>query len=109
MSGRSAAAAGGGSSSGPAWTSSANGLGPSGRPHTVVAGPDELRSYERALLDAIAPVDGVPVTVSQISRPVEDAIGQVQTLLYQDAVDKGWFAANKIKAGDLVTGLPKPK
>jgi hypothetical protein len=28
---------------------------------------------------------------------------------YAIETNKGWFAANKIKAGDLVTGLPKPK
>jgi uncharacterized membrane protein (UPF0127 family) len=28
---------------------------------------------------------------------------------YAIETNKGWFAARKIKAGDLVTGLPKPK
>ncbi len=52
-----------------------------------------LRPYERTLLDAIAPVDGTTVTVSQISKPIMDVIPDVQDELYGDAVAKGWFVA----------------
>ena len=29
--------------------------------------------------------------------------------VYAVETNKGWFAAKKVKAGDKVTGLPKPK
>ena len=57
-----------------------------------LAGMDELRPFERTLLDAVAPVGGPAVTVSQIGAPVARVIPAVQAQLYEDVVTKGWFA-----------------
>jgi len=51
-----------------------------------------LRPYEQTLLDEIAPADGPAAIVSHIGEPVEHVIGQVQNQLYEDVVDRGWFA-----------------
>jgi len=53
---------------------------------------DKLRPFEQTLLDAIAPADGPAAVVSQIGGPIEDVIVTVQNQLYQDAVERGWFA-----------------
>jgi hypothetical protein len=57
-----------------------------------LAGHDALLPYEKTLLDAIAPVDGPAVRVSEIGRPVEAAIPVVQDQLYNEVVSRGWFS-----------------
>ena len=54
-------------------------------------GNDELRPFEATLLEAIAPVGGAPVVVSEIAEPIENAIPEVQSQLYDEVVERGWF------------------
>jgi len=53
---------------------------------------DEMRPFEKTLVDAIAPADGPAAVVSKIGQPVEKIITQVQDDLYQEVVDRGWFS-----------------
>lgn len=53
---------------------------------------DPLQAYERTLLDAVAPVQGEPVKVSNLAGSVGAVIGQVQSELYDMVVARGWFA-----------------
>ncbi len=55
-------------------------------------GTDALAPYEQTLLDALAPAGGEGVIVSQISEPVEEVIEKVQDQLYDEVVQRGWFA-----------------
>lgn len=55
-------------------------------------GRGSLRPYEQLLLDAVAPVDGTPVTVSHIHEAVGPVVPEVQDALYDDVVEQGWFA-----------------
>ena len=55
-------------------------------------GGDEPRPYEKTLLDAVAPVDGEPMPVSQLPAAIGTVIGTVQDQLYDDVVALGWFA-----------------
>lgn len=52
---------------------------------------DELRPYEQTLLDAVAPVGAEPVKVSTMGGPVASVIPQVQSELYDEVVERGWF------------------
>lgn len=56
-------------------------------------GRDELHTYERTLLDAIAPEQGEAATVSHIGDAIRDVVGDVQEQIYTEVVDEGWFAA----------------
>ncbi|MEA4945078.1 MAG: DUF2207 domain-containing protein [Propionicimonas sp.] len=56
------------------------------------AGSGSLAPYEQTLLDAVAPADGSPVRVSQLSAVVAPVVGTVQAQLYDDVVTRGWFA-----------------
>ncbi len=56
------------------------------------SGGDELRPYEKTLLDAVAPVDGEPVATSELPAAIGTVIGTVQDQLYDDVVALGWFA-----------------
>lgn len=56
------------------------------------AGDDTLADYERTLLDAVAPVQGAPVRVSNLAGSVGAVIGRVQSELYDEVVRRGWFA-----------------
>ena len=42
--------------------------------------------YEKTLLDAVAPVDGEPMPVSQLPAAIGTVIGTVQDQLYDDVV-----------------------
>jgi len=53
---------------------------------------DPLAAYEHTLLDAVAPVQGDPVKVSNLAGSVGSAIGKIQSELYDEVVDRGWFA-----------------
>lgn len=53
---------------------------------------DPVLAYERTLLDAVAPVQGAPVKVSNLAGSVGAVIGQVQSELYDEVVTRGWFA-----------------
>lgn len=53
---------------------------------------DKLLSYEHTLLDAVAPIQGEPVRVSNLAGSVGVVIGQVQSELYDEVVERGWFA-----------------
>ena len=53
---------------------------------------DVMRPFETTLVDAIAPADGPAAVVSKIGQPVEKVIAQVQDDLYEEVVDRGWFA-----------------
>ncbi|MFT4218354.1 MAG: DUF2207 domain-containing protein [Micropruina sp.] len=55
-------------------------------------GGDELRPYERTLLDAVAPADGQPVAISELPAAIGAVIHTVQDQLYDDVVALGWFA-----------------
>lgn len=50
-----------------------------------------LLDYERTLLDAIAPVQGDPVLLTNLSGSVAASIGQLQSELYEEVVERGWF------------------
>ena len=54
--------------------------------------PDPLLAYEHTLLDAVAPVQGDPVKVSNLAGSVGSVIGKIQSELYDEVVDRGWFA-----------------
>ncbi|MFT4294526.1 MAG: DUF2207 domain-containing protein [Micropruina sp.] len=56
------------------------------------SGGDELRPYERTLLDAVAPEGGRPLAVSELPAAIGTVIGTVQDQLYDDVVALGWFA-----------------
>lgn len=55
-------------------------------------GGDELRPFERTLLDAVAPGGGEPRLLSQIATPVTSSVAAVQSELYDDVVEHGWFS-----------------
>jgi len=57
-----------------------------------LASADEMRPFEKTLLDGIAPETGEATTVSQIGPAVENVITEVQRDLYEEVVDRGWFA-----------------
>ncbi len=57
---------------------------------TRLSGADELRPFERALLDGLAP-EGGGVLVSQVAERVSASVGDVQDKLYDEVVDNGWF------------------
>ena len=51
---------------------------------------DELLPFERRLLDAVAPVGG-GVTVSTMAAAVAPIVPAVQSDLYDEVVERGWF------------------
>ena len=51
---------------------------------------DELYTYERTLLEAIAPMGG-QTTVSQLPVTLAPVIEEVQNALYDEVVERGWF------------------
>lgn len=53
---------------------------------------DPLVAYEHTLLDAVAPVQGEPVKVSNLAGSVGAVIGKIQSELYDEVVARGWFA-----------------
>lgn len=52
---------------------------------------DKLATYERTLLDAVAPIQGDPVKLSNLPGSLHSVIGTVQAQLYDDVVARGWF------------------
>jgi hypothetical protein len=52
--------------------------------------PDDLRPFERELLDGIA-AHGAEVRVSELSSRVDESIGAVQNSLYDEMVSNGWY------------------
>lgn len=52
-----------------------------------------LAAYERTLLDAVAPLQGEAVRVSNLAGSVHAVIGQVQSELYDEVVARGWFGS----------------
>jgi len=54
---------------------------------------DGLHSYERTLVDTLAPVGGEPVAVSRISEALGPIIPQLQDQIYEEVVNQGWFSA----------------
>lgn len=54
-------------------------------------GPDSLRPYEKGLLKALFG-DSDTVLVSKLGAQVRAHLGDVQNALYDDVVDRGWFA-----------------
>jgi len=56
------------------------------------ASDDPLLTYEHTLLDAVAPVQGDAVKVSNLAGSVGAVIGQIQSELYDEVVARGWFA-----------------
>ncbi|SDR79707.1 Predicted membrane protein [Friedmanniella luteola] len=57
---------------------------------TRLSGADELKPFERSLLDGIAPAGG-NVLVSQVAERVQASVGDVQDKLYDEVVANGWF------------------
>jgi hypothetical protein len=53
---------------------------------------DVLADYERTLLNAVAPVQGDPVKLSNLPGSLGSVIPQVQSELYDEVVAAGWFA-----------------
>ncbi|PKQ32254.1 MAG: hypothetical protein CVT62_04335 [Actinobacteria bacterium HGW-Actinobacteria-2] len=51
-----------------------------------------LADYERTLLNAIAPVQGDAVKLSNLPGSLHSVIGDVQSQLYDEVVANGWFA-----------------
>lgn len=54
------------------------------------ADAEELRPFETALLEGIAPPGGT-VRVSEVASRVQDSIGEVQDALYDEVVGLGWY------------------
>ncbi len=57
----------------------------------VADGPDLLQPYEDGLLTALF-ADSDTVRVSELGQNVRAHLGEVQNALYDDVVDRGWFA-----------------
>lgn len=55
-------------------------------------GDTDLAAYEHTLRDAIAPVQGEPVRLSNLKGSIGSVIGDVQSQLYDEVVERGWFA-----------------
>jgi hypothetical protein len=55
------------------------------------AGGDELLGYEREILEALF-VGGDVVVVSDLAGSIRDRLAGIQSLMYDDMVDQGWFA-----------------
>jgi hypothetical protein len=55
-------------------------------------GDTDLEAYEHTLRDAIAPVQGEPVRLSNLRGSIGPVIGDVQSQLYDEVVARGWFA-----------------
>lgn len=53
---------------------------------------EPLHDFERTLLDAIAPVQGDPVKLSHLPGTLSSVIGDIQSDLYDEVVEAGWFA-----------------
>jgi uncharacterized membrane protein (UPF0127 family) len=53
--------------------------------------------------------DGVILNILDMEPQTEDPHVSDGAALYALEANKGWFAAKKIKPGDKVTGLPKPR
>ena len=53
-------------------------------------GADDLRPFERELLDGIA-APGASVKVSELASRVHESIGGVQNQLYDEMVSNGWY------------------
>jgi hypothetical protein len=53
-------------------------------------GGNDLRPFEKELLDGIAP-SGTSVKVSELSSRVHESIGAVQNQLYDEMVNNGWY------------------
>lgn len=68
------------------------------------AGAD-LRPYESSLLEAVAPVGGAGVRVSELAPAVAAVIDRVQGELYDDVVAHGWFARRPDETRGLWTRL----
>lgn len=56
----------------------------------ATAEADDLRTYERTLLDALFST-GSPVAMSELSGSFHEDYSRVQGMLYDDAVSRGWF------------------
>lgn len=56
-------------------------------------GDSDLTTYEHTLRDAIAPVQGEPVKLSNLRGSIGSVIGDVQSQLYDEVVERGWFAS----------------
>lgn len=76
------------------------------------AADEDLREYERCLLDALAGRDGKPVLVSEIQDAVGPIVGELQHHLYNDVVANGWFTKHPASAradfrtiGGIIIGL----
>ncbi|SDS41491.1 DUF2207 domain-containing protein [Microlunatus soli] len=52
--------------------------------------PDDLRPFEKELLDAVAPA-GESALVSDLGPRVSESVDGVQSALYDEMVDNGWF------------------
>lgn len=50
-----------------------------------------LRAYERSLLEVLTP-GGAPARLSVVGRDVSAAMSGIQSELYDDVVERGWFA-----------------
>jgi hypothetical protein len=57
---------------------------------TRLNGHNELRPFEKELLDGIAPA-GTSVKVSELSSRIHESIGAVQNQLYDEMVNNGWY------------------
>jgi hypothetical protein len=57
---------------------------------TRLNGGNDLRPFEKELLDGIAP-PGTSVKVSELSSRVQESIGAVQNQLYDEMVNNGWY------------------
>lgn len=63
-----------------------------------------LRPYEQTLLDAIAPADGT-VRCSQLGAVVGGVLPTVQSQLYDDVVERGWFSRRPDATRNALTRL----
>ncbi|HHU40499.1 MAG TPA: DUF2207 domain-containing protein [Propionibacterium sp.] len=68
------------------------------------AGERPLRPYEQTLLDAIAP-EGEVVRCSQLGECVGSVLPTVQSQLYDDVVERGWFSRRPDATRSALTRL----
>ena len=62
-----------------------------------------------ALSVAFIDGDGRILNIEDMEPQTLDSHAAAGPARYSIETNKGWFAARKIKAGDVVTGLPRPK